>query len=221
MGGNFFRPDDGGDFPSAFRSRFFALGYADQNPGGKMILKLARPILEIREVLLDPAASGPNPAYWVFTELGPNCPWVNLTLIPAGFYGREYPKSFGHFHGDGLPERFCIVSGQGLLILQKEIEPVGEVLIVKAGAGETIAVSGEYGHAWVNTGHEPLIIYDDRKAPHPESDYEPLAKHHGLACYLLAGTAGPEAVPNSHYQNPPVPVWLTAEEYRQSTSYPR
>lgn len=171
---------------------------------------MVRPLLEMSPVLADPLASGPNPVYWVFTNLGAD-KWVNMTVITAGRYGREYPKLFGHFHSDQTPETFHVASGEGILVLQKN----DEVLLVTAQAGMEINLPGDFGHTWVNASSLPLIFYDDRRIAHTPADYEPVEKTGGLAYYLIEENGQPKAIPNPHYQNPPAPIWLTADEFRR------
>lgn len=173
-------------------------------------------------VLKDEKATGPDPVYWVFKELGHN-KWINMTLLTSGVYAGEYAKTFGHYHGDGQPEIYHVVCGKALIVLQKiEIEKglwVGdrttEVLLVSASSGQDVNINPAYAHALVNVGEEPLITFDNREALHPASDYAPVERHHGLAYYIINEDGQPKAVPNPNYSNLPEPVWLSAPEYEK------
>lgn len=188
-----------------------------------MKLSSVRPTLEIASVLRDPqsASSGPNPAYWVFSDISQSR-WFNLTVIPPGSYGGEFPKTEGHYHHVADVETYHLISGQGLLLLQKpgpSPEIITEFLIVKVQPGEEVKITKEYGHAWINIGPDPLLSFDDWHSGHQESDYQPVLDLHGLAYYIINSQEEPQAIPNPAYQNPPSPVWLTAQEFR-SRGYP-
>lgn len=194
-----------------------------------MKLASSRSLEELRPVLKDPNSSGPDPVYWVFSEVDAANKWLNMTVISTGRLGNEFPKTFGHYHGDPIPEIYQRVGGQGILVLQKKHfehgiwvpEKVEEVLLVKTLEGDEITVTAEYGHSWSNSGDVPLIFFDNWKSRHSPSEYEMIKELAGLAYYLVddngpASPAGrqPKAVPNPNYVGLPEPIWLTAEQYR-------
>ncbi len=164
--------------------------------------------------------SGPDPVYKVYIDIH-KPGWVNRTVIAAGRLGREYPKTFGHYHSKHVDEIYHRVEGEGTLILQKKHfkngvwvpEKVDEVLLITVNFGDAINIKPEYGHSWSNTGKEPLVLYDDWKISHHPSDYEAIEKLHGLAYYLVEKDGQPEAVPNQNYKNLPKPQWLTLGEF--------
>lgn len=170
-----------------------------------MTLKFARTLEEMRPVLKDSFATGPDTVYRVFTGLENN--WVNMTRIDPGIFKDEYAKTFGHYHLDGKDETYHVETGEGLAVLQNE----KEVLLVKAVAGEEITIPHQYGHAWVNINDSPLVLYDNHDRP--QSDYEPVAGKHGLGYYIVQEGGKPKAVANPNYQNLPEPKWLTATEF--------
>ena len=72
---------------------------------------------KMREVLLDPNAEGPGVHYWMIrggSEKG------NITVWESGLVGREFIKTYGHYHVDALPETYWILSGEGIALLQKK-----------------------------------------------------------------------------------------------------
>ncbi len=170
-----------------------------------MTLKFARTLQDLRPVLKDSFATGPDIVYQVFTNLDNK--WVNMTQIDPGIYQGEFAKTFGHFHLDGKDETYHVDSGKGLAILQKE----NEVLLIKAGPGDEIIIPHNYGHAWVNIDASPLILYDNHNDP--KSDYEQIKNNHGMAYYITDGNGHVNAVPNPNYKNLPEPKWLTAAEF--------
>ncbi|MCL4389880.1 MAG: hypothetical protein M1484_00870 [Patescibacteria group bacterium] len=187
-----------------------------------MQLSSSRSLAEMKPVLADPGATGPDPVYQVFKELGVDS-WVNQTVIAPGRYGQEFPKTFGHYHGVETPEKYHVVSGEGVLQLQKKHlelgfwtpEKMDEVLLIKAGANDELVITPEYGHSWSNVGTAPLVLYDDWTTPHSPADYEAITKLHGLAYYLTEENGAIKLMANKNYEDLPEPVWMTAEEFQR------
>lgn len=188
-----------------------------------MKLSSARSLEELKPVLKDPTASGPDPVYWVFSEVTPEG-WANVTVIAPGKLGQEYPKTFGHYHPDDAPDEiYHLIEGEGVLILQKKYidergqwqqDRVAEVVLIKASSGDEIVIKKEYGHSWSNIGSGPLISYDNWRSSHTTADYEVIEKMQGMAYYLIETDGQVKAVPNPNYKHLPEPVWLTADEFR-------
>lgn len=189
-----------------------------------MKLSSTRTLEGLKKVLKDPDSSGPDPAYWVFSEINiePEKDWANITIIAPGNYGGEYPKTFGHYHPEGAKdETYHLIEGEGILQLQKKHfengvltpEKVDEVFLIKAKPGDEILIKKEYGHCWSNIGKTALISYDDWRSAHTAADYEPIEKLQGLAYYLVEENGEVKAVPNPNYMDLPEPVWLSAEEF--------
>lgn len=162
---------------------------------------MVRPVLEMAQVLLNPAAVGPNPAYYVYTQLGMD-KWINMTILDHQKFDNEYNKTFGHYHIDNQPETYHLVSGEGIFLLQSS----AEITLVKAKTGDDIAIPGDCGHCLINTGHELLIAYDNRPKDALEN-YESVAAKHGLAYYIIEENGLPKVVPNPHYGPLPEPKW--------------
>lgn len=187
-------------------------------------MKLAsrRNLAELQAVLKDPPAAGPDPVYWVFSDITEER-WENLTVIAEGRIAAEYPKTFGHYHSQPVGEVYHVVAGEGILVLQKKFlegerwiaEKVSEVILIKAQPGDQIVITPEWGHGWSNIGDLPLLLFDDWRAGHSPRDYEVVKKLHGLAYYLVDHNSQPTAEPNPHYIDLPEPRWLTAEEFKK------
>lgn len=179
-----------------------------------------RSLTELKPVLKDPNAIGPDPVYQVFYQKAGQ--WANKTVIANGRIGEEYPKTFGHYHNVAVNETYRITEGEGILLLQKKHiengvwipEVVDEVLLIRAKARDEIVITPEWGHSWSNTGSAPLVLYDDWKSGHTPADYEEIERLHGLAYYLIENPAV-KAVPNPNYHNLPEPIWLSVEEYKE------
>lgn len=188
-----------------------------------MKLNVARTLEDLRPVLLDPSADGPEIVYWVFGKAGLDVTWENMTIITPGLLGRELPKTYGHYHGTNIDEIYTEVSGQGILLLQKKIvrngafvpNEVSEVLLVRVSHGEKVTIRPQYGHSWSNTGSQPFITYDNWRAGHSPSDYEVIKDLHGMAYYLTKDGDKVVPVANPNYKNLPQPIFLSAEEFNK------
>lgn len=192
----------------------------------RMKLGSVRELSGMKGALKDPEATGPDPVYWVFSEISgdPSAGgWANLTVIAPGKIGDEYPKTFGHYHPENAPdETYHLINGQGVLVMQRKkmedgewkTEEVEEVVLIKAEPGDEIKITPKWGHSWSNIGDDPLISFDDWRTGHTPSDYQPIEDTHGLAYYIIEENGEVKAVPNPKYQNLPEPKWVTASEFR-------
>lgn len=187
-------------------------------------MKLAsiRELSGLKPVLKDSMSNGPDPVYWVFGDITEGGKWANLTIIASGNFNGEYPKTYGHYHGQAINETYHLVSGKGILIMQKKHEENGqivpdkvdEVYFIQAEPGDDIVITPEWGHSWSNIGDIPLLSFDDWRSGHSPSDYEPMEQMQGLAYYLVNENGEVKAVPNPKYRDLPDPVWTTATEWK-------
>lgn len=195
-----------------------------------MKLSSVRSLNEIKYVLKDILSSGPDPVYWVFSDMPGE--WVNMTVISPGCFTsvdgvEEYPKTFGHYHGSTEDETYRLELGTGILLLQrKHLEDnqwipgkVDEVLLIKAKPGDEIKITSQWGHSWSNIGQQPLVSFDNWRSGHSPSDYEEIEKLQGMAYYFVSDQGEVKAVANPRYQDLPQPVWLTAEEFAMGGHY--
>lgn len=185
-----------------------------------MKLGSVRDLSGLRAVLKDPSSLGPDPVYWVYSEIADGR-WANLTVIAPGRFTDEYPKTFGHYHGSAVNETYHLIEGEGVLLLQKKHfeggkwipEKVDEVILIKAKPGDEILITPEWGHSWSNLGEGPLLSFDDWRSGHSPFDYEDIKSLQGLAYYLIEENGRVKAVPNPKYVDLPEPKWLNAQEF--------
>ncbi len=176
----------------------------------------------IKPTLLDPNCQGISPVYQVYTDLG-DPRWANRTEIYAGRLGTEFPKTFGHYHGVVKPETYRVVSGIGVLVLQKKHvengivvpEIIEEVFLVRAVAGDEVIIMPEWGHSWSNVNRETLVLLDNWKEGHSPTDYEIEEHLHGMAYYLVDEGGEVKERVNGNYKNVPPAKWMTASEYNK------
>ena len=176
-----------------------------------MKLSSIRDLASLKAVLFDPNTTGPDPAYWLFTEVSHD-KWFNNTILPPGKHGQEYNKTFGHYHPDGAPnETYQVIYGEGLFIMQKK--DLSEVCLVKVKTGDEVVITPVWGHALINTGSLPVITFDDWRIGHTPADYSAIEQLHGMAYYLIDEAGQPKVAANPHYEKLPEPQWISAEEF--------
>lgn len=173
-----------------------------------------RSLTEMRSVLRDPEAEGPERVYAMYRMVGERESFAvqtayglryDLTVIPAGRLGSERVKTQGHYHplasdGVAFPEIYAVLAGQAGFLLQSGgvAGPLEEVLLVQAAAGDQVVIPPGYGHVTVNTGEDTLVLANLVEA-HFSSLYAPYLAHHGAAFYLRADG---QLEANPHYGTP-------------------
>jgi len=153
-----------------------------------------RKLEEMREVLLDPKADGPEDVY-VMVRGQPN-----ITVLLPGKIGREFTKTYGHYHNDDRAETYKVLFGCGKMLIQNR--EASDIQLLEMKAGDEVVVPEGYAHTMINTGDGPLVTVDDAPANAEESvnDYEPIRKKQGFGYYVVEGERGKvETVPNVHY----------------------
>lgn len=167
----------------------------------------------MREVMLDPSASGPDPVYQVFDDLKDQF-WVNKTIIAPGKLGREFCKTMGHYHQIKVDEIYYVVQGSGVLTMQTD----DKIFLIRAQLGDQVIITPEYGHSWSNVGEVELILYDNWKVAHSPIDYAWIEIEHGMGYFLTGEKEEIRLLPNPKYQKLPSVTWLTAEEFSRYSS---
>lgn len=170
---------------------------------------------EMKDVLMDPNGTGPSIHYYMIRGGSDK---KNITVWQSGLSGKEFIKTYGHYHIIDFKETYWIIEGTGILMLQmrkKDTEgnwindEIEWFKAIPVKAGDAIAIPSFAGHALVNTGSTWLVTSDDSPV-HPgndsakmpvHADYSAIKSLHGMAFYIVAGSNGPELVPNPHYKN--------------------
>lgn len=184
----------------------------------------------MQEVLMHPKAEGPEFHYYMIRGGQEK---TNITVWETGTVGGEYIKTYGHYHAGQLDETYNIVSGEGIVLLQKrEADASGTpiddeiesfyAIIVKAG--DSVFIPSGTGHLAVNTGKVWLVTHDDSPVNFAEADpvslpghadYEAVKKMSGFAYYVVEENGEPTLVKNPKYKSVPEAQWLTPSEYAQ------
>ena len=80
----------------------------------------------------------------------------DITVIPPKKIGKEFIKTFGHYHPpaeDNLSytEIYEVLKGEAIYLLQKvEGDKVVDVVAVEAGEGDKVIIPPNYGHVTIN-----------------------------------------------------------------------
>lgn len=176
-----------------------------------------RTLDEMREVLMDPGATGPAVLYYMYRDvarpgdrerLHARGLRYDLTVIPPARLGREYTKTAGHYHplvaGAPVtyPEIYEVLHGTALYLLQKPGDAPGEIadaVVVEVGPGERLLIPPGYGHITINAGDDVLVMSNLVEKDF-KSLYEPYRQRRGGCYYCVVGEDGePEFVVNQQY----------------------
>ncbi len=155
-----------------------------------------RKLEEMRDVLLDREADGPEEVY-VMIRGKPN-----ITVLVAGKIGQEFTKTLGHYHRDDRLETYQVLLGEGKMLIQNR--DASDVRLLEMKAGETVVVPAGYAHTMINTGKGPLVMADDcpADAETKVNDYQPIKEKRGFALYVVEEDGGIKTVPNLKYNSP-------------------
>lgn len=183
---------------------------------------------KMKEVLMNPNASGPEIHYYMVRGGDQK---KNVTIWETGTVGGEYIKTYGHYHIGQLDETYWIVEGEGIVLLQKKKGDSNNELeafyAIKVKAGDNVFIPSGMGHLVVNTGRVWLVTIDDSPVNFEEkdpvslpghADYEAVRQMHGFGYYIIDEAGSPKAVPNPNYVNLPEVSWMSPDEWKSHAS---
>ena len=126
---------------------------------------------EMKPVLAYPDETLPDDFYYVIRGN------PNITIIPPGLAGKEYLKTFGHYHKHNQEEKYKVLMGEAVFLLQKPAknrpDQVEAVKVLRAKAGEEVISPAGWGHFMANVGGTVLLTSDDAPsdAQSSQNDY--------------------------------------------------
>jgi glucose-6-phosphate isomerase len=162
---------------------------------------VVRRLDEVRSLLRDPRATGPEHLYTIYMDI--RVPAVaealrghglgyGAVVYNHGAVGREALRSQGHVHsapvatGLAYSELYEFWYGRGLVYMQDGAgADVEDVIVVEAGPGDKVAIPPGWAHATVNVGDGPMA-FGAVYALDAQLLYEPLRRLQGTAHYVLA-----------------------------------
>ena len=118
-----------------------------------------RKLEDMREVLLEPEAKGPESVY-VMIRGKPN-----ITVLVSGKIGKEFTKTYGHYHKDDRSETYKVLFGEGKMLIQNRASlaedesrrDASDIQLLEMKTDETVVVPEGYAHTMINTGDGPLV----------------------------------------------------------------
>jgi glucose-6-phosphate isomerase len=154
-----------------------------------------RKLEDMRKVLMNPQAEGPESVYAMVRGQ------PNITVLVPGKIGKEFTKTHGHYHQDDRSETYRVLFGEGKMLIQDR--DTSDVRLLEMKAGEEVAVPEGYAHTMINTGDGPLVTADDcpSDAETNVNDYEPIKEKQGFALYVVEEDGEVETVPNVRYDS--------------------
>lgn len=163
-------------------------------PKHKSAVKIRR-LEDMREVLMDPEAEGPESVYAMIRGN------PNVTVLVPGKIGREFTKTLGHYHSDDRSETYKVLFGEGKMLIQNR--DVSDIRLLEMKAGGTVIIPKGYAHTMINTCDGPLVTIDDcpSDAETNVNDYEPIREKRGFAKYVIEDENGEiELISNPAYE---------------------
>ncbi len=182
---------------------------------------------KMREVLMDPNAIGPAVHYHMIRG-GNN---QNVTVWEPGRVGREYIKTYGHYHVGEISETYRLLSGEGIVVVQKRVtgtdgvsldDEIEEVYIVRVKTGDTLYMPSGWGHLVANTGDGFMVTIDDSPVSFDKvdpvsmpghADYEAVKRMQGFCYYIVEKDGEPVLVKNPKYKKAPDIEIIEASSY--------
>ena len=170
---------------------------------------------KMQEVLLEPSADAPELHYHMIRG---GKDQRNITVWEPGKVGREYIKTYGHYHVDDLDETYWILLGKGVALLQKLAldengkmiaDVVEEFRAVPVKAGDDLYMPSGHGHLVVNTGSTFLVTADNSPVDFEErdpvslpghADYELVKQMGGFAYFVVEHEGKPALLKNPKYK---------------------
>jgi len=177
-----------------------------------------RTLAAMREVLADPAASGPEHLYYMYRDVGraadraryaPAGLRYDITVLVTGQIGAEWNKTYGHYHplapsGEYYPEVYEVISGRAIYLLQHRGADgrIDDVLAIPAVPGDKVFMLPGYGHSTINAGTEPLVMAN-WVAGTFSSEYGDYRERRGASYYAETGADAVRWTPNPRYGRVP------------------
>jgi glucose-6-phosphate isomerase len=151
--------------PLALRGNTLVFG-----EGMKAVKPDVRTMASMKAVLADPSAAGPEECYYMYRGvclekdralIEDSGLSYDITIIPPLLLGREYNKTFGHFHpeaaaGMTYPELYEVLHGRAHFALQDTGS--SRFVVFDATAGDKVLIPPNYGHITINPSEDVLVI---------------------------------------------------------------
>jgi glucose-6-phosphate isomerase len=155
----------------------------------------------IRDSLLDPQCSGPDPVYAIAMDVGKACHQKSLqnhhllfgaVIYATGCLGTEPVRSQGHVHGvsarsgASTPELMEIWTGQAIVYLQEYVaNDPGRCIAIFAREGDIVVVPPAWAHQVISANPNENLAFGAWCVRDYRFEYGEVRSRHGLAWYPL------------------------------------
>jgi glucose-6-phosphate isomerase len=188
----------------------------------------ARTFEKMKDVLMDPSASGPEIQYHMVRG---GSEQRNITIWESGKVGDEYIKTYGHYHVGDLDETYWVIFGQGVVLVQKRAtdsngnpidDEIEQAYAVRVKPGDALFIPSKWGHLVANISNTYFVTADDSPVNFDEenpvafpghADYEAVKKMQGFCYYIVEKDGKPTLVKNTKYKKIPEVEIIQASEY--------
>lgn len=168
---------------------------------------------------MEPNALGPEVHYYMIRG---GTSKTNITVWEVGKVGKEYIKTYGHYHIGKLDETYIVLQGEGIVLLQvrkkgADGNPIDDDIesfkALHVKTGDSVFIPSEAGHLAVNIGNIWFVTADDSPVNFEErdpvslpghADYEAVKKMRGFAYYVVEQDGKPTLVRNPLYKTVPL-----------------
>ncbi len=116
----------------------------------------------------------------------------DLTLIYPQMLGREFPKTFGHYHKNNETEIYEVIEGQVLFLCQKYDDhplEIKEAYLIEAKKGDQVVILPGFSMVSINVTKSEILVANWVSSK-IENQYDSFAQAHGACCYVLKDKKG-------------------------------
>lgn len=104
----------------------------------------------------------------------------DITEIPFKMFGKEYPKTKGHYHPGDYGEIYQVLEGKAIYLLQNR--DMTDIVAIETNSGEVAIIPPGYGHVTINPGPQKLKMAN-WVSPEFNSLYEPILEKKGAGYF--------------------------------------
>src|SRR3989304_3665222 len=182
----------------------------------------SRTIRDMEKVLKDKIIINDDSLYYMYRDvrervdeekIKANKLRYDLTVILPRMIGREFNKTYGHYHPSSYPEVYEVISGRALYLLQKQgknDDEIDEAFLIEVNAGEKTIIPPNFGHITINPLFKPLVM-SNWVCNDFNSEYESFESHQGGSFYVFKS----KIIKNSHYKKLPKLIRARPKELPQ------
>ncbi len=129
----------------------------------------------------------------------------DITEIPFKMFGKEFPKTKGHYHPGDYGEIYKVLEGRAIYLLQSRT--MEDIVAIETKAGEVAIIPPGYGHITINPGPKKLKMAN-WVSPEFDSVYEPIVEKEGAGYFYTEDGW----VKNKKYEKVPELRWEKPEK---------